>query len=252
VGRIIEPLAELRAVLFDIGGTLMDFSEPESLAHIRAGIDLAFDHLHRTGNALPRAPTYRRRILSRFLRAYLWSRLRNREMNPITEIASVHRKMKLPLDHADLQTVARLMYQPIRAIARCRPDTVDTVAELGRRGYRLGIVSNTVAPPAGLDEHLADQGLLEYFPVRIYSCEVGVPKPDARIFRAALQRLSVAPQDAVYIGDRPRADVFGARRAGLRTVLRIAGNIDRKHRWQPDRRITQIVDLLALLPKARA
>jgi putative hydrolase of the HAD superfamily len=48
---------------------------------------------------------------------------------------------------------------------------------------------------------------------------VGVEKPDPRIFRMALERMGIEPEDAVYVGDVYEIDVVGARAAGMRAYL---------------------------------
>src|SRR5205085_12248217 len=65
-------------------------------------------------------------------------------------------------------------------------------------------------------------GLREFFDSRalLFSSEVGVWKPDPRIFREAAERLRLSPELALYVGDRLVDDVGGAQRAGLRAVLR--------------------------------
>ena len=52
----------------------------------------------------------------------------------------------------------------------------------------------------------------------VFSSEVGVRKPDPRIFRRALDALGVEPENALFVGDRLYEDVLGAARAGMRTV----------------------------------
>jgi len=49
----------------------------------------------------------------------------------------------------------------------------------------------------------------------VASAEVGVAKPDARVFALAAERLGVAPAEACYVGDRLYTDAIGATRAGL-------------------------------------
>ncbi len=51
------------------------------------------------------------------------------------------------------------------------------------------------------------------------SAEVGLEKPDPRIFHAATERLGMAPGDCAYVGDIYEIDVVGAERAGMRPVL---------------------------------
>jgi len=99
---------------------------------------------------------------------------------------------------------------------RLHPDVPDALAALRAHGMRLGIVSNF---DGRLPALVAGLGLAPLVDVVTHSSQVGAAKPDARIFLAALGRLGVAPGEALHVGDDPRADVEGARAAGLAAVL---------------------------------
>ena len=94
--------------------------------------------------------------------------------------------------------------------------THDALARLRAAGLRLGIVSNS---DGRVDQALSAAGLREYFDVVIDSSVFGTEKPDPAIFRAALQALDVAPEEALYVGDLYDVDVVGARAAGMEAVL---------------------------------
>ena len=68
------------------------------------------------------------------------------------------------------------------------------------RGYILGIISNTIP---GLDERLRENlpEFIEIFDIRVGSGDLGIAKPDERIFRHALDRAGVAPEDSVFTDD---------------------------------------------------
>ena len=83
---------------------------------------------------------------------------------------------------------------------------------LAEAGLRLAVVSNW---DVGLHEQLAQLGLTAIVDAVVTSAEAGAPKPDPAIFRLALQRVGVAADRAVHVGDAP-ADEEGARAAGLR------------------------------------
>ena len=238
----------IRAVVFDIGGTLLDFCGRESRAHVRQGAVRAHAYLNSLGINSIELGDYQKRIERRLLFAYLASRVMRREMDTTAQIRGVHTAMGFALDDPTLREVARRLYEPVRAIGSADARTAPTLATLRDRGYRLAVISNTIAPPPGLDDHLADQHLLDLLPVRVYSCEVGVPKPHPRIFRAALQRLELTAHQAVYVGDKPRIDVAGARRVGMQTILRHASDDAARIRPQPDRYIREIADLVDILP----
>jgi HAD superfamily hydrolase (TIGR01509 family) len=100
------------------------------------------------------------------------------------------------------------------------PDVLPTLRSLRERGKTLAVVSNwdPALPPL-----LAELGLAEFFAFILPSAEIGVEKPDGRIFRLALQRLGLRPQEVVHIGDQYEADVVGARAVGITPIL-----LDRK------------------------
>lgn len=80
--------------------------------------------------------------------------------------------------------------------------------------YKLAVLSNA---PAGLRRWLEEWGILDLFDVVFCSGDEGVAKPDSRAFLATLERLGVAPEEAIFIDDTP-AHVEAARRLGLRAV----------------------------------
>jgi putative hydrolase of the HAD superfamily len=91
-----------------------------------------------------------------------------------------------------------------------------TVAELKRRGYRLGVVSNAEGRVEQDLEAAGYRGLLETV---VDSHVVGVEKPDPEIFGIALRRLDARPESTIFIGDVPAVDVEGARAAGVTPIL---------------------------------
>jgi putative hydrolase of the HAD superfamily len=98
-------------------------------------------------------------------------------------------------------------------------DTPAVLAALIGQGRSLGLVSNTFWSPAMHDADLARFGLLEYLPVRVYSCAAGMVKPHASIYRQALDLLDVAPPEAVFVGDKLAVDVAGPQKLGMKAIL---------------------------------
>jgi putative hydrolase of the HAD superfamily len=123
-----------------------------------------------------------------------------------------------------------------------RERTEETLEELRRRGYRLGVISNA---DGRAEQALDVAGLRGHFELVIDSGLVGIDKPDPRIFHLALDQMGVHPHDAVYVGDIYEIDVQGARAAGMRAIL-----IDPLWKWEDKdcERIRGIHDLLDVLP----
>lgn len=95
-------------------------------------------------------------------------------------------------------------------------EVIDLCMTLKERGYRLGIVSNWRGP---LSEILRLQGMLEFFDSIVTSHDVGVSKPDPKIFEMALEDLDEPASKAIVVGDSYATDIIGAKRAHLHAVL---------------------------------
>ncbi len=88
--------------------------------------------------------------------------------------------------------------------------------ELLRESFALGLVTNGASDMQR--EKLQCSGLASFFSAVVISCEVGLGKPDQRIFQIALDQLGVLPEAAVMVGDNPVRDLAGAMRSGMLAV----------------------------------
>lgn len=95
-------------------------------------------------------------------------------------------------------------------------ETVEVLDELRALGIRIGLITN--GPAASQRAKLAAAGIEEFFDVVVASGDLGVVKPEAGIFRHALDALGVPASRAVHVGDNFDADVVGATDAGMRAV----------------------------------
>jgi putative hydrolase of the HAD superfamily len=100
------------------------------------------------------------------------------------------------------------------------PHLDEVLAELKRRGYKLGIITNTVT---SREEHVRIAfrriDCEKYFDVIVTSVDMGCNKPEKKIFATALKRLSVKPEEAIMVGDRIKTDIAGGNRIGMKTIL---------------------------------
>jgi putative hydrolase of the HAD superfamily len=98
------------------------------------------------------------------------------------------------------------------------PDARATLEALRAAGFKLGLITNgSVRMQSAKLERLA---LTPLFDTILISDAEGVAKPDAAIFRRALQRLDVDAAHACYVGNHPDVDVAGAKRAALKAIWR--------------------------------
>jgi HAD superfamily hydrolase (TIGR01549 family) len=138
-----------------------------------------------------------------------------------------------------------LLYARIVEIGQTVMPTLET---LRARGYRLGLVSNFCNLVDVVYLNLDRLGLLRYFDQTVLSCEIGWRKPSPRIYTAICEKLEVAPQECLFVGDRLIEDVLGPQKAGMHAVLtREFRQEDPTPEIQPDRVISRLDELLEFL-----
>ena len=128
----------------------------------------------------------------------------------------------------------------------------ETLKELKRRGYKLGIIANTITETESPDWMCHDQ-VADCFTTVILSSKVRLRKPDPAIYHLAARCIGSAPESCAYVGDNPVRDVEGAVNAGYGAMVLFedAGTADREGKAptvQPDYRIKSIPELLELFP----
>jgi putative hydrolase of the HAD superfamily len=96
------------------------------------------------------------------------------------------------------------------------PETIDVLKGLRDCGLELGIISNFDSRLFGV---LKGLGIADYFDTITISSLARSAKPAAGIFRLALEKHALDPEEALHVGDSLRDDVFGAQKVGLAAVL---------------------------------
>jgi HAD superfamily hydrolase (TIGR01662 family) len=96
-------------------------------------------------------------------------------------------------------------------------DAIPTLGLLGRKGYRLGMISNT-SDDRNVQQLIDQHGLRSYFEIILTSAGCGIRKPDALIFQLALEHFKVTAEEAAMVGDTLDADILGANRMGIYSI----------------------------------
>jgi putative hydrolase of the HAD superfamily len=113
------------------------------------------------------------------------------------------------------------------------PDAAETLSSIRAAGLRLGLITNGSVHMQS--RKLECVALKSAFDAILISDAEGVSKPHPEIFRRALERLTIRPEHAVFVGDHPDVDVYGARSAGMKAV------------WRRDRTLSRAVDADAII-----
>ena len=131
-------------------------------------------------------------------------------------------------------------------------DTENSLTNL-RKDYQLALVTN--GAPDLQREKIQGANLTQFFDTILISGEVGIGKPDCRIFELALDALGALPSETVMIGDSLTRDILGAQRAGLKGIwLNRSGSDDSVNSVVPDAQVTsfrQINEILLILAEAK-
>ena len=206
-----------QAVLFDLDGTLRESHPSANEVLLQQAVALgAQDSPERWKRALQWAHFYWADSLTlvrdqrRFRKwdAAFWTHYTRRQL-----IAFGCSPAEAAWMAPKVQTYMQEQYRPED---RFFPGVPEMLQALRERGYRLGVLSNRRKP---FREYLEEARLAHYFDLILAAGEVGVWKPDRRIFDIAARRLRTPPQDIVYVGDNYFADILGAQQAGLFAVL---------------------------------
>jgi putative hydrolase of the HAD superfamily len=243
---------EIKAVLFDLGETLLDFGKLKTTRLFRQGARLSYDFLKSCGQPVGSFEYYCWSNLIALRFRHFISNITKNDINSSALLRGIGTRKGIKLDAQQWRHFAWLWYEPLSKIGTTDPKIKETLIALKKMGLKLGIVSNTFVNAHSLEKHLEQLDLLDFFTVRMYSYEFDFRKPDARIFKIAAERIGEAAENILYVGDRIDMDIKPALKVGMKTVLKAAytnaGKTPPDGAWK----ITRISELPALIKKINA
>ncbi len=246
----------IKAVLFDLGGTLHKSSSPP-------GRDLWFaqrliERFSDYGIKLEGGAELLAGRLAINSEVYKHeSEITLREL-PSAQIWSDYYLREYGLERERLEPFAEelsFLYDYERPCVMRREHLRETMMELKAMGLRLGVISNIISRSV-VRHFLAEYGIEELMDCVITSAETGIRKPSPEIFRAAERALGLGPEELAYVGDTISRDVLGTRNAGWAMMIQIR-NPSIAHRdagmehsgYTPDALIEDLADIPSLLKR---
>ena len=240
----------LRAVIFDLGGTLM--YERAAWGSITAQADEALTNYLRDEGMELNLSTFPREFRKRLDKYF-----KKREKDLLeTTYSFVLRDVLTDKGYGDVsENVLRAALDRLFAVTQTNwaleEDTLPTLRKLEDDGYRLGLISN-----AGDDQDVQQLarrfGIDHYFDFILTSAACSYRKPHPRIFELALSNWYFLPAEAVMVGDNLDADIRGAQKVGLYAIWlsRRAGRITGDQlSVQPDASLSSLYELPAFLDR---
>jgi putative hydrolase of the HAD superfamily len=242
-------LTDIRAIAFDVNGTLVEIETDEGLEEIfRAaghyltyqGIDLRRQEVRELYvRTLKEQQRHSPEEYPEFDAVAAWRTIVDEHATDFTRALPAARREQIPLFLAELyRGVSRRrlrLYPYVRA-----------VLDVLRRHFPLALVTDAQSAYARGELHQV--GLLEYFDPIVVSGDHGYRKPDKRLFDLALDGLGVDAAGTLFVGNDMHRDIWGAREAGMRTVMFDSPQGTKEHLGcAADHTITDYRELLALL-----
>lgn len=153
------------------------------------------------------------------------------------------RSLGIPEEHSGRVTEQYIgAFPSVSAEVEGAHAVIDRLSEV----YRLGVISNAFKDVQY--NKLRGIGILEYFDTIILSEEMGIRKPDERIFCRAAEALGCDVEECIYVGNSFETDIVGAMNAGMMTCwFNADGKGIEQGDVQPDFIITQLHELLKIL-----
>lgn len=240
----------LRAVLFDMDDTLLDWSRREGtwLETVQNHLRPVHTYLENEGHAVP--------DLTAMSRAYgdvmrmVWEAVGPPDWlcpSQIDVLGGMLRGVNLDPARLDMARVERQFgWGPIPGV-RLYNDSLPVLKTLRDAKIKTGLITNAVMPMWMRDGELEQLGVLDYLDVRLTAGDVGRLKPHPLPFQTALKRLKIKPEQAVFVGDRVQDDIAGAQAAGMRAIWIKRKPDSSNGAYTPDAVIETLTDLLDTL-----
>jgi HAD superfamily hydrolase (TIGR01549 family) len=215
-------MTQIKAVMFDLGETLLSFGRVDTMRVFRQSAAQTYDYLMSHNQPAGNFWWYFIRNIAAIQVRNLWGNFTGRDFDALSLLKRFGIRRGYTLNEEQWREVGWLWYEPLSRIAKVEPDIKETLGKLGSMGLKLSILSNTFISAGSLDRQLGQLGILEFFPHRLYSYQFPFRKPDRRIFEAAITKTGEPAENILYVGDRIDKDVRPALKAGMRVVLKTA------------------------------
>ncbi|MFB5266889.1 HAD family hydrolase [Paenibacillus enshidis] len=189
----------IKAVLFDLDGTLLDRD-----ASLKGFIDAQYNRLHTFLGHIAKKD-FKARFVALDARGYVWKDKVYRQLIDEFEIKGMTWEELLD------DYVTQFSHNCIPF-----PNMIELLEYLQNQKILLGMISNGSA--ALQYSNIQALGIEKYFATILISEKEGIKKPDAQIFMKSMENLAVKPTESIYVGDHPVNDVQASRNVGMTAI----------------------------------
>jgi putative hydrolase of the HAD superfamily len=240
----------LRAVIFDLGGTLM-YERNSWYAVTAQGDEALTKYLIEQGLELNLStfPVEFRRRLGEYFTQREKDLLETTYTYVLIDLLKDKGYTHLPDEL--IRKALDSLFSVTQTNWALEDDTIPTLRKLEQNGYRMGIISNA-GDDNDVQQLISGFEIASYFDFILTSASCSYRKPHPRIFELAIANWYFLPSETVMVGDNLDADIRGAKGAGLYGIWisrRAGPSTDDQPRVQPDATIATLEELPALLDR---
>lgn len=243
---------QIKAVIFDLGDTLLNFGKVVTHRLFCESAKLSYDFLQSCGQ---KVGSYKIHCLRNLMSIYMhhWlSNLTGNDFDALELLKKINRKSGAGLTEEQWEHLVWLWYEPLGRLGDTEPDIVETMTKLKNMGMKLGVLSNTFVHSSALEKHLRQAGIVDCFDVRMYSYQFKFRKPNPKIFRVLAERIGQDLENILYVGDRIDNDIEPTLKLGMHAALKAAHSNEGQKVPEGAWKITHVSELPELIEKHNA
>jgi HAD superfamily hydrolase (TIGR01549 family) len=234
---------KLKAILFDMGSTLIEFENSTWDVLGRLCAQRAYQFLKQEKLSLPGFDEFSNTLDEEFLKARDEVKDSLKEFRVETVVGNLFGTLKFESSDGLCGGFLDSFYQPIADQLTLIDGALDVLKFFRDGNVKIGLVSNTIFP---MDYHLRELrrfGLFPYLDAYHFSSQVGVRKPHPEIYNTTLNELGAEASQAAFVGDRLLEDVGGAQEVGMKGILVLHERRDYSAPVTPDAKIDRLEEL---------
>jgi putative hydrolase of the HAD superfamily len=240
---------KLKAVLFDMGSTLIEFENATWDVLARLSTEKGYEFLKEKNATVPDFDDFSKALYEAFAEARAEIEENLNELKFEKVILEFFRTLNLGTSDGIYRTFLEVYYKPITDQLTLIDGAEDVLKHFKEKGLKIGLVSNTIFPGKYHLRELKRFGLYPYLDAHLFSSDIGVRKPHPKIFKLALEELEVDGSEAVFVGDRLKEDVGGAQDVGMKGILKYHQGRDYTVPVTPDGQVTDLKELPKTISK---
>ena len=239
----------IKAILFDIGGTILKQGKntPKELTY--TGAQNAYEFLNKQDIDMPPYEAFFQKVQTLFSdmgnsgKGGIKNDIKTGDMKD--KVQTLLEEINVKISTEMFKKLIDAWYQPFAGELDIFEDTERTLTALKQKGFRLAAITNSAWSGELIVGDLERFNIAHFFEAVIVSSDIGYRKPDPVIFERTLRELGLDASECIFVGDRLIEDIQGAQQVGMMAVLK-GKNHKKTAGVIPDAEIINLYEIIEL------